>query len=279
MCSSIKLGDETVVFLHESKKENMESILKNGLLMSSHVKHIDGQGPRNKILTSNLNHFLAFCEGDVDQVDGVYFTVMTQNDFPKCFMWNGKSDEFVYFSLDSEWLKEETVFWYFNSAENHGFYLNNLSHFSGNEGSTLFSIEEMLFWLNQQKFENIDNELVVLNNVPPRAIQIFPSAELEEIFKTFTPPPEESEPKSPKSPKRPKRQFEHMEEKENISQYLFRKNRHNRTFSFVTESPTGTNDFSINLMMISLTFFYLFLLTLIIHLNHSSQSFFCLNVM
>lgn len=271
MWSSIKLGDETIVFLHETKKENLESILKNGLLMSSHVKHIEGQGPRNKTLTSNLNHFLAFCEGDVDQVDGVYFTVMKQNDFPKCFMWNGKCDEFVYFSLDSEWLKEKTVFWYFNSAENHGFYLNNFSHFSGNEGSTFFSIEEML---SCGKFENIDNELVVLNHVPPHAIQIFPSAELELQFKAITQPPEEpkpkrqkkpKKPKSPKSPKRPKRQFEHTEE--NISQYLFRQNRHNRTFSFVTESPTGTNDFLINLTMILLTFFYLLVLTLLIYLN------------
>ena len=152
MCVSDNSGEKTLVFVHETKKENRESIFKHGLRMSSDVTHIDGQGCRNKILTSDFNYYSGmWFDSDVDQVNGVYFRVMPKLHFDKCF---AVKDEFVYFTLDVEWLNDHLGLWYFNSTENHGFHMTDTSQFSGNPGSTFFSMKSMFLETNDENSDD-----------------------------------------------------------------------------------------------------------------------------
>jgi hypothetical protein len=160
---------ENIVFLHETKKENIENIFRFGLRLSSEVLHVEGQGPVQKRLTNNPRYFETHGTNDVqvDQVDAVYFTAIDGRKFETFF--GKEKNKFAYFVLNSEWLKNHSR-WYFNSAENHGFSFNGISPWSGNPGRTLFTIESIL---NETDFSNIDNELVVLENVPPHHLSLF----------------------------------------------------------------------------------------------------------
>ena len=135
--------------VHETNSKYLQSILENGLLTSSYG--FSGQGSNKFKLTKDPRSFQS---KDFDSVDAVYFRIFkNETDIKPHF----GGDLMIF--LKTSCLQK--LKWHFNSTENHGFYLDRFSPFSGDEGRTLFSYKSIL----KENFDCQDAELVVMDNI------------------------------------------------------------------------------------------------------------------
>lgn len=137
---------------HETRIEYLPDILKNGLLVSSQVKHKgQGQGSRHQRLVDSPVLKPEYLSLDAVSVDAVYFRV-----------FRNKADVQPKYGGDCIILLNpkslEKFVWHFNSTENYGFILDGQSLFSGDDGTTVYKLEDI-------NPDCTDGELVILNNV------------------------------------------------------------------------------------------------------------------